>query len=109
MTMSTAAERLEPRSLLKALRAFRRGDFSVRLPADLIGVDGDIAEVFNEIVELNEQKTQELQRLARVVGKEGKIGQRGKLANATGAWGDGTFPMRSKPADGHSPCSKAQA
>src|SRR5689334_8478446 len=89
MTMSTAAERLEPRSLLKALRAFRRGDFSIRLPADLIGVDGDIAEVFNEIVELNEQKTQELQRLARVVGKEGKIGQRGKLANATGAWGAG--------------------
>jgi methyl-accepting chemotaxis protein len=94
-TAAHAAERLEPRLLLKALRAFRRGDFSVRLPADLIGVDGDIAEAFNEIVELNEQKTQELQRLARVVGKEGKIGQRGKLANATGAWGAGLDAVNS--------------
>jgi len=82
-------DRLDPRHLLKALRAFRRGDFSVRLPADLTGVDGDIAEAFNEIVELNEQKTHELQRLARVVGKEGKIGQRGKLPTAMGAWGAG--------------------
>jgi HAMP domain-containing protein/signal transduction histidine kinase/CheY-like chemotaxis protein len=86
---AAAAERLEPRQLLKALRAFKRGDFSIRLPADLTGMDGDIAEAFNEIVELNEQKTREFQRLARVVGKEGKINQRAKVANATGAWGDG--------------------
>lgn len=50
----------------------RRGDFSVRLPSDLTGIDGDIAETFNDVVELNEQMTKEVQRLARVVGKEGK-------------------------------------
>ncbi len=83
---AVASERLESRHLLKALRAFRRGDFSVRLPTDLTGVDGDIAEAFNDVVELNEQMTREVQRLARVVGKEGKISQRGRLANAAGAW-----------------------
>ena len=92
---AAAAERLEPRQLLKALRAFKRGDFSIRLPADLTGMDGDIAEAFNEIVELNEQKTREFQRLARVVGKEGKISQRGKLGDATGAWGDGIDAVNS--------------
>ena len=86
---AVAAERLEPRHLLKALRAFKRGDFSVRLPADLTGVDGEIAEAFNDVVELNERMTKEFERLGRVVGKEGKIGQRAKLPDATGALGDG--------------------
>ncbi|HEX6978431.1 MAG TPA: HAMP domain-containing protein, partial [Alphaproteobacteria bacterium] len=81
-------QRLEPRQLLKALRAFRRGDFSVRLPTDLVGMDGDIADAFNEVVELNQQMAREFQRLSRVVGKEGRIDQRGKLSGASGAWED---------------------
>ena len=42
---------LETRELLAALRSFRRGDFSVRLPRGLDGVDGEIAEAFNAAVE----------------------------------------------------------
>ena len=42
---------LDRREILKALRAFRRGDFTVRLPGDLVGIDGEIATVFNEAVE----------------------------------------------------------
>ncbi len=80
------AQRLEPRQLLKALRAFRRGDFSVRLPTDLVGMDGDIADAFNEVIELNQKMAREFQRLSRVVGKEGQIGQRSRLAGASGSW-----------------------
>jgi len=47
-------ETLDRGALLKALRAFRNGDFSVRLPLDLVGVDGEIAEAFNDAVEMNE-------------------------------------------------------
>lgn len=36
-------ESLDRRKLLAALRGFRRGDFSVRLPDELSGVDGEIA------------------------------------------------------------------
>ena len=36
------------RQLLMAMVAFRDGDFSVRLPADWPGVDGRIAEAFNQ-------------------------------------------------------------
>ena len=43
---------LEHRQILSALRAFKRGDFSIRMREDLTGVDGQIAETFNELVEL---------------------------------------------------------
>jgi methyl-accepting chemotaxis protein len=77
---------LDARRLLSALRAFRRGNFSVRLPENQVGISGEIAEAFNEVVELNAEMTKEFERLFRVVGKDGKIQQRGKLAGASGGW-----------------------
>ncbi|MEQ9526128.1 MAG: response regulator [Thalassobaculum sp.] len=79
-------EPLKDRQLLKALRSFRKGDFSARLPSDLTGIDGDIAETFNDVVELNQQLVKELSRLSTAVGKEGKISQRAKLSDAKGGW-----------------------
>ena len=81
-----AAARLEPAQLLTALRAFKKGDFSVRLPLDLTGIDGEIALAFNDVVELNERMTRELARVSSAVGKDGRISQRGKLPDATGSW-----------------------
>src|SRR5262252_663750 len=72
--------------LLDALRAFRKGDFSVRLPTDLTGLDGAIANAFNDVVELNERMSEEIERLNHMVGKQGKIGYRAKFPNATGSW-----------------------
>src|SRR3546814_3544907 len=60
----------------------RRGDFSVRLPEDVSGLDSEIATLFNEVVGLNEQMTKEFERLSVVVGKEGKIGQRARVRGA---------------------------
>jgi HAMP domain-containing protein/CheY-like chemotaxis protein/signal transduction histidine kinase len=77
---------LPPKQLLGALRAFRKGDFSSRLPGDLTGVAGEIAECFNDIVGFNESMTREFERLGRAVGKEGLIGDRGKLPTANGGW-----------------------
>ena len=77
---------LDRRELLGALRSLRKGDFSVRLPEDLPGQDGEIARLFNEVVTLEEQLTDEFERLSVVVGKEGKIGQRGRVRGATGGW-----------------------
>ena len=56
----SAAAALERREILQALRLLRRGDFSVRLPMDLTGVDGEIACAFNEVVELNAMKLENL-------------------------------------------------
>jgi HAMP domain-containing protein/signal transduction histidine kinase/DNA-binding response OmpR family regulator len=80
------ATEFDQHQLLAALRAFRRGDFSVRLPERAEGTAGEIARAFNEIVELNDQMTSEIGRLSRVVGKDGKIGERGHIRNAAGGW-----------------------
>ncbi|HEX8400831.1 MAG TPA: HAMP domain-containing protein, partial [Allosphingosinicella sp.] len=86
MNVENPREFLDRRQLLGALRSLRRGDFAVRLPEDLPGIDSEIASVFNEVVALNQQITGEFERLSQVVGKEGKITQRGRVRGATGGW-----------------------
>ncbi|MBB5711051.1 HAMP domain-containing protein [Sphingomonas xinjiangensis] len=86
MNAEPSLDALDRRQLVAALRSFRRGDFSVRLPEDLPGLDGEIAALFNEVVSLEGEMTEEFDRLSRVVGKEGKITQRGHVRGATGGW-----------------------
>src|SRR5437879_1978375 len=74
--------------ILGALNALKRGDGSVRLPADWTGSLGRVADVFNDVVERNERMAQELERLSRVVGKEGKLGKRCTMGDVTGFWRD---------------------
>jgi HAMP domain-containing protein/signal transduction histidine kinase/DNA-binding response OmpR family regulator len=78
----------EIRALLGGLQAMRDGDFSVRLPGDWTGLEGKIADTFNEIVTANQQMAQELKRVGHVVGKEGKTRERTKFAQSRGSWGE---------------------
>src|SRR6266446_58491 len=73
-------------ALLSALTALKKGDYSVRLPVEWIGIAGKVADAFNEVVELNQRMVTELDRLSRVVGKEGKITQRASLGDVSGSW-----------------------
>ncbi|RWC95801.1 MAG: response regulator [Mesorhizobium sp.] len=84
--MQASRAQLDRRQILNSLKAFRRGDFSVRIDNVYEGIDSDIADAFNQIVELNDQVTKEFERLSRVVGKDGRIGERGHVRNATGSW-----------------------
>src|SRR5574337_812601 len=77
---------LDTRLLLSSLLAVKDGDFSARLPVDWTGVNGKIADAFNEIVAQNEKMAHELSRVRKVVGEEGKITQRIMPSNAGGAW-----------------------
>jgi HAMP domain-containing protein len=76
------------RLLLVALSALKKGDFSVRLPIEWEGLDGKIAETFNDVVEINQKITKEFERVSRVVGKEGKIAERAFIGQVEGAWAD---------------------
>jgi HAMP domain-containing protein/CheY-like chemotaxis protein/signal transduction histidine kinase len=78
----------ELHDLLRALQAMRAGDFSVRLAGDHLGIEGKIADTFNEIVATNERMAQQLDRVGQVVGKEGKTKQRVKLGAGGGAWAE---------------------
>ncbi len=95
-TGQTAGEhKLDQRQLLAALRAFRRGDFSVRLPDDLDGLDGELAEAFNDAVGLNDRISKEFERLRDSVGRQGKINQRAALPGALGSWNDSVEAVNS--------------
>ncbi|MET0962633.1 MAG: HAMP domain-containing protein, partial [Noviherbaspirillum sp.] len=74
--------------LLQALQAFRRGDFSVRLPADGSGVVGKIADAFNDIIGMNQWMAENITRVSQAVGQEGRLAQRAPMPAATGGWSD---------------------
>jgi HAMP domain-containing protein/two-component sensor histidine kinase/CheY-like chemotaxis protein len=72
--------------LLSAVQLIRGGDFSVRMPGDSVGIEGKIADTFNEIVAANQQMAQQLELVGQVVGREGKTRKRVVLGLPRGAW-----------------------
>jgi HAMP domain-containing protein/signal transduction histidine kinase/CheY-like chemotaxis protein len=76
------------RRILAALIALRDGDFSVRLPTEWAGIDGRIAEAFNQAIGHEDRIAREVARLSVTVGKEGRIKQRLSLPGAIGGWAE---------------------
>jgi HAMP domain-containing protein/CheY-like chemotaxis protein/signal transduction histidine kinase len=74
--------------LLNALQAVRAGNFSVRLPGDRTGIDGKIADTFNDIVVANARMAAELKRVGNLVGKKGQTSQRVRFEPLGGDWGE---------------------
>src|SRR5213594_43155 len=85
---TTNGSELDTRQLLSALMAFKRGDFSARLPDDWTGVAGKIADTFNDVIRTNQRMAKELERIVHVVGKEGRIRQRASLGDVSDSWAD---------------------
>ncbi|MEO8484017.1 MAG: HAMP domain-containing protein, partial [Acidobacteriota bacterium] len=73
------------RQLLEAMVELRAGNFDVRLPPDLIGLQGRIADVFNDIAILNRQRSSEIARVSYAVGKEGRLKERIAVTAGLGA------------------------
>src|SRR5580692_9921947 len=74
--------------ILQTLQKVRDGDFSVRLPVVWTGINGKIADMFNDIVAANQHMAVELKRLGQAVGKEGKTRERVRFAVSRGEWGE---------------------
>src|ERR671930_653680 len=81
-----ATDALDQKRLLAALRRVRNGDFKARLPLDGTGIAGEIAQAFNDVVDLNERMAREFARITMVVGREGRVGQRAALGPINGSW-----------------------
>src|SRR6202163_1859392 len=79
---------VDPKQLLSALTAFKRGDFAARLPDDWTGVAGKIADTFNDVIATNQRMARELERIGTVVGKQGRITQRASLGDVSDSWAD---------------------
>ena len=81
------SDQLDEKLLLGVLTALKKGDFSTRMPTDLTGMAGKIADALNDIMEANEQLTREITEVSRVVGREGRLTQRAALPSSAGGWG----------------------
>ncbi|WP_158827727.1 HAMP domain-containing protein, partial [Streptomyces sp. NRRL S-118] len=78
----------ELRELLAGLTAVRDGDFGTRLPHQSDGLLGEIATVFNGMVDQLSSVTSEVTRVAREVGSEGALGGQAHVPGASGSWAD---------------------
>ncbi|WP_084964646.1 HAMP domain-containing protein [Thermoactinospora rubra] len=78
----------ELRQLLAGLTAVRDGDFGTRLPDDADGLLGEIASVFNGMVDQLSLFTSEVTRVAREVGTEGRLGGQAEVPGVSGTWKD---------------------
>ena len=95
-TQTLTGDTVNTKALLKALVAFKKGDFTVRLPGEWTGEAGKIADTLNDIIELSDKTAREVERVSRVVGKEGKISQSmNSISIIAASWG----PDRRKDAD----------
>ncbi|WP_037559691.1 HAMP domain-containing protein [Spirillospora albida] len=80
---------VELRRLLAGLTAVRDGDFGTRLPGDdADGLLGEIAAVFNGMVDQLALFTSEVTRVAREVGTEGQLGGQARVPGVSGTWAD---------------------
>ena len=73
----------ETNVLLNTLVAFKRGNFSVRMPVHEVGVPGKIADTLNEILELNQKMVSEFARISKAVGKDASSGLTSKRLRAS--------------------------
>ncbi|CAM3809547.1 HAMP domain-containing protein [Kibdelosporangium persicum] len=78
----------ELRQLLAGLTAVRDGDFGIRLPEAENGLLGEIATVFNGMVDQLSLFTSEVTRVAREVGSEGRLGGQAQVPGVSGTWED---------------------
>jgi HAMP domain-containing protein/signal transduction histidine kinase/CheY-like chemotaxis protein len=74
--------------LLAGLSAFKRGDFSARLPETWTGIAGKVADTFNDVIRRNQELAGELARIGEAVGVEGRINQRASLGDMQGSWSE---------------------
>jgi PAS domain S-box-containing protein len=74
--------------ILSVLAAFKKGEFSARLPVKWTGTLGEVASAFNEVAALMSASNVELTRVTRVVGNERKLNERLVTSNLTGGWGE---------------------
>ncbi len=64
-----ASAPLDRGEFLRALRAFKRGDFSVRMPSGLGGIDGEIARAFNDVAAASAAHAAEEARSSEVAAR----------------------------------------
>ena len=91
--------------LAQALRRVHSGDLRVRLTRN-VGLTGEVADAFNDLVDLAQRQQRDLKRIGRVVGREGRLTERLDDEGYEGAWADGIHSVNSLIDDLGSPATE---
>ena len=83
------------RKILHVAKAVRQGNLSIRFPVEEDGIYAEIGEVFNDILDLNENMINEFARVSAIVGEEGKLTERASIGPVKGAWATGMDSINS--------------
>ncbi|MFF4007148.1 HAMP domain-containing protein [Streptomyces sp. NPDC001717] len=81
--------------LLASLTAVHDGDLTARLPDDAEGLPGEIAAVYNRMVERLSLVTSEVTRVAQEVGGQGLLGGHARVPRTGGVWTELTTGVNS--------------
>ena len=73
--------------LLNVLIGMKNGDLDVRMPNDLTGNAGKVADTLNQIIINNQKLANSVEELAYAVNKEGKLSQPLEFDPGTRVWG----------------------
>ncbi|WP_246246695.1 HAMP domain-containing protein [Paenibacillus lemnae] len=86
MNQNEPDDQLDAGLLLNVLVAFKKGDFSQRLPYEWTGTAGKVADLVNEIMDMQENLVSDVKTVAKVVGEDGKLNRRFVHKNNGGSW-----------------------
>ncbi|MBN1288242.1 MAG: response regulator [Actinobacteria bacterium] len=78
---------LDEKKLLEFSLALKKGDFDARLPIELTGLQGKVADTLNDVAGMIGTVTAEVNRIGKAVGKEGRMGEKVDLSETDGSWG----------------------
>ncbi len=76
----------EIEQLVEILKLVKQGDFSARFPYQKNGILGEVGELLNDIISLNEHMSSEFFRVGKIVGQEGRMTERASVGPAKGSW-----------------------
>jgi HAMP domain-containing protein/signal transduction histidine kinase/CheY-like chemotaxis protein len=85
-TKQKMIEGIDANQLLIVLNAFKRGDFGQRMPSNLTGISGKIADTLNSIIDMSNGAVNEFERVAQLAGRQGKVNERIALFEMRGSW-----------------------
>jgi methyl-accepting chemotaxis protein len=85
-TAYSAPPEAQLKDLLNALKAMRKGDFTVKLDFGNSGIFEEIANAYNDVVEMESNLTNEFVRASKIIGEEGNLAERASIGTLTGSW-----------------------
>ena len=78
---------MDEKTLLQFSLALKKGDFEARLPFEMTGLQGKIADTLNDVADMVGTLTNEVDRIGKVVGKEGRVQEKIDIKETGGSWG----------------------